>query len=178
MTYFGDEPATIADDGSGIVSGFYDLTILTISDGTDTATAYISLSTEDGSDGFALDVPMAYYPPGWVDGDLYEDVVLNIAVDGEGTVIAETYYAVDPETGATGELYAEPDGIIVPRLLHVDAAGNVSWIPTTDVGLYADLPNLQYVFEPLDTGTPMVVALEVTDFGGNTAAISTLVEVP
>ena len=46
-TYYGDEPATIADDGSGLVSGFYDLTVLHISDGVDTATAYISLSTDD-----------------------------------------------------------------------------------------------------------------------------------
>jgi hypothetical protein len=178
VTYFGDEPATIADDGSGLVSGFYDLTVLTISDGVDTATAYISLTTDDQSDGFGLEVPMAYYPPGWVDGDPYQDVVLSIAVDGEGTVTSETYYAVDAETGAAGELYAEPDGIVVPRLLNVDAAGTVTWIPTSDVGLYADLPNLQYTFEPLDPGTPLVVTLQVTDFGANTAAISTLVDVP
>jgi hypothetical protein len=44
--------------------------------------------------------------------------------------------------------------------------------------LYADLPNLQYTFEPLDPGTPLVVTLQVTDFGANTAAISTLVDVP
>ncbi len=60
----------------------------------------------------------------------------------------------------------------------VDADGNVSWNPTSDVGLYADLPNLTYVFEPLEAGTPIVVTLEVTDFGAHTAAISTAVEVP
>jgi hypothetical protein len=178
VAFFGDEPATISDDGSGIVSGFYDLTILNISDGTDTATAYISLSTDDESDGFGLEVPMAYYAPGWVEGDPIQDVVLNIAVDGEGLVVDETYYAIDPESGATGELYAEPDGIIVPRLMNVDPAGEISWIPTTDVGLFADLPNLQYSFEPLEPGTTIVVALDVTDFGGNFASISTLVDVP
>jgi len=104
--------------------------------------------------------------------------VLSIAVDGEGTVTSETYYAVDAETGATGELYAEPDGIVVPTLLFVDAAGSVTWIPASEVGLYADLPNLQYTFEPLDTGTPLVVTLRVTDYGANTAAISTLIDVP
>ena len=121
---------------------------------------------------------MAYFPPGWVDGDPYEDVVLSITVDGEGTIVDETYFAVDPETGATGELYAEPEGIVVPQVPIVDADGNVSWNPTSDVGLYADLPNLTYVFEPLEPGTPVVVTLEVTDFGANTAAISAVVQAP
>ena len=125
-TYFGDEPATIADDGSGLVSGFYDLTVLHISDGVDTATAYISLSTDDETAaGYGLEVPMAYFPPEWVDGDPYEDVVLSITVDGEGTIVDETYFAVDPETGATGELYAEPEGIVVPQVPIVEADGNV-----------------------------------------------------
>ena len=178
-TYYGDEPATIANDGSGLVSGFYDLTVLHISDGVDTATAYISLSTDDETAaGYGLEVPMAYFPPEWVDGDPYEDVVLSITVDGEGTIVDETYFAVDPETGATGELYAEPEGIVVPQVPIVDADGNVSWNPTSDVGLYADLPNLTYLFEPVEPGTPVVVTLEVTDFGANTAAISAVVQAP
>ena len=127
VVYFGDEPATIADDGSGLVTGVYDLTVLNISDGVDTATAYISLSTDDETDGFGLDVPMAYYPPGWVEGDPYEDVTLSSAFDGEGTVVEETYHAIDAETGTTGELYAEPEGIVVPQVLLVDADGNSSW---------------------------------------------------
>lgn len=178
VVYFGDEPAMIADDGSGLVTGFYDLTVLNISDGVDSATAYISLSTDDETDGFGLDVPMAYYPPEWVEGDPFQDVTLSIAVDGEGTVIAETYYAIDAETGATGELYSEPEGIVVPQVPIYDADGNSAWSPTSDVGLYADLPNLLYTFEPLDAGTPLVMTLEVTDYGDNTAAISTVVEVP
>ena len=178
VTYLGDEPASIADDGSGLISGFYDLTVLTISDGVDTATAYVSISFPDRSDGFDIDVPMLYYPPGWVDGDPYERAVLSIAVDGAGDVIDETYYAVDEQTGSTGELYAEPEGIVVPRVLVVDSAGNSTWTPTSDVGLYADLPNLVYAFEPLPIGTPLVVTLEVSDFGANSAAISTVVEVP
>jgi hypothetical protein len=176
--FFGDEPATIADDGSGVVSGFYDLTVLNISDGIDTATAYISLTIDDASDGYGLDVPMAYYPPGWVDGDPYEDVVLNIAVDGAGDVIAETYYSVDPETGATGELYADPEGIIVPQVLVVGADGELTWQPTSDVGLYANLPDLTYTFEPWESGTPLLVSLTVTDFGGNTATVSGRIDLP
>ena len=152
--------------------------MLNISDGVDTATAYISLSANDETAGFGLEVPMAYYPPGWADGDPYEDVTLSIAVDGEGTIIEETYYAIDAETGAAGELFAEPEGIVVPQVPIFDADGNVSWSPTSDVGLYADLPNLLYTFEPLEAGTPLVLTLEVTDFGAHTAEISTVVEVP
>ena len=129
VVFFGDEPATISDDGSGIVSGFYDLTILNISDGTDTAIAYISLSTDDESDGFGLDVPMAYYAPGWVEGDPIQRRRAQHRGRRRGHVIEETYYAVDPESGATGELYAEPDGIIVPRLMNVDPAGETTVDP-------------------------------------------------
>ena len=47
-----------------------------------------------------------------------------------------------------------------------------------DVGLFADLSNLQYNFERLDPGTSLLVELSVTDYGGNTDAVSTVVEVP
>ena len=121
---------------------------------------------------------MAYYVPGWVEGDPYDDVTLSIAVDGDGNVIHETFYAVDPDTGATGELYTEPGGTIVPEVPIVDADGNETWAPTSDVGLVADLPSLAYEFAPLDPGTSLVLFLEVTDFGSNSAAISTVVAVP
>ena len=68
-TFFGDETAEIADDGSGLVTGFYDLTVLHITDGVDTATAYISLSKDDESGGFSLEVPMAYFSPDDVSGE-------------------------------------------------------------------------------------------------------------
>ncbi len=57
--YYGDETATI--DDAGLVSGSYDLSVLTISDGSETATAYASASTDDQTGGYGLDVPMAYY---------------------------------------------------------------------------------------------------------------------
>ena len=56
--------------------------------------------------------------------------------------------------------------------------GNQTWAPTSDVGLAADLPSLAYEFTPLDPGTPLVLSLEVTDFGNNSTAISTVVAVP
>lgn len=177
-TFFGDETAEIADDGSGLVTGFYDLTVLHITDGVDTATAYISLSKDDESGGFSLEVPMAYFSPDDVSGETLQDVLLRIVVDSDYNVTDETYFIVDPDSGTYGEMTADAAGIIVPRVLTVDIEGNVTWTPTTDVGLFADLSNLQYDFERLDPGTSLLVELSVTDYGGNTDAVSTVVEVP
>ncbi len=177
-TFYGDETAQIADDGSGLVAGFYDLTVLNISDGEDTATAYISLSNDDDTGMYSLEVPVDYYAPGDVGTDTFQEAVLNIVVDADGNVTNETYFAYDPDTGSYGELTADPAGIIVPQTLTVDADGNESWVPTTDIGLYADLPNLAYNFERLETGTPLYVQLSVTDYGANTASIGTIADVP
>ena len=176
--YYGDEPATIADDGSGLVTGSYDLTVLNISDGTDTATAYITLRQRGEGTMFGVDVPMLYYPPGSVEGEPGQDIVLSIVLDPEGNVIDETYYSVDTDTGTVGELSADPEGIVVPQLRTVAADGTETWTPTSDVGLYADPENLTYSFEPLETGTPLVITLTATDFGGHTAATNTLAEAP
>ena len=177
-TFFGDETAHIADDGSGLVTGFYDLTVLHITDGEDTATAYISLSNDDESGGFSLEVPMAYFSPDDVSGETLQDVLLSIVVDSDYNVTDETYFAIEPDSGTYGEMTADPAGLIVPRVLTIDTEGNETWTPTTDVGLFADLSNLQYNFERLDPGTPLLVELSVTDYGGNTDAVSTVVEVP
>lgn len=91
----------------------------------------------------------------------------------------ETHYAFNDETGAADELYAEPEGIIVPQVLSVDPDGNATWSPTSDVGLYADLPAITYDFERLESGEhPFVVSLVVTDYGANSTTISTVVDVP
>ncbi len=79
--------------------------------------------------------------------------------------------------GAVKE-HADPEGIIVPKLLVVAADGTQSWEPASDVGLYADLPNLQYDFETLASGTPLLAQLTVTDFGGNSDSVTAEVLVP
>ena len=60
----------------------------------------------------------------------------------------------------------------MPEVLPSSADGEeAEWIPTSDVGLFADLPLLQYDLEPLPSGTPLYVELTVTDFGGNSDSI-------
>lgn len=177
VTFFGEEQAEVSDDGSGTVLGSYDLTAMTISDGVDTSYAYLTVTWgDDDATSATIDVPLAYYAPG--EAEEYQDVTLTITFDPEsGDVLNETYYAYT-EAGTYGELTADPEGIIVPKLRVVAADGTESWEPATDVGLFADLPNLQYDFEPLESGTQLYAQLTVTDFGGNSDSVSTEVVVP
>lgn len=176
VTYFGSEPADVSADGSGVVSGFYDLTALTMSDGIDTAYAYLDLYYDDSSGVTNIDVPLAYYPPG--EDSAYDDVILSLVLDDNGDIVSETYYVYDPETDTYGELTADPEGIIVPYVELFGADGSDEWVATSDVGLYADLPGIAYDLEPLASGTQLWVELNVTDFGGNTASVGGLVSIP
>lgn len=176
VTFFGEEEAEVAGDGSGDVLGIYDLTVMTISDGIDTSYAYLTLAYDDEAEIATIDVPLAYFEPG--EDEEYRDVTLTITFDpATGDVLNETYYGYT-SAGTYGELTADPEGIVVPKLLVVAADGTASWEPATDVGLYADLPALQYDFVTLETGTPLYAELTVTDFGGNSDSVSAEVVVP
>lgn len=178
VTYLGEEPATIFDDGT--VQGTYDLTELVITDGIDEAIAYVDLQYDPDADVGTLDVPIAYYEPGMTaGGDDYQDALLSIVFDTEtGDVLQETYYAYDDDTGGYGELDTDPEGLIVPEVLVVDADGNETWVPTSDVGLYADLPTLLYELRPLASGTSLRMELGIVDFGGNVAVVTADVPIP
>ena len=179
LTYFGEESAAVDPEGSPLAVGVYDLTALTISDGEDTGYAYLALDVEDGDETASVDVPLAYYAPDDIDGETYQDVLLSIVLEADtGDLISETYYAYDPDSGGYGELTAEPDGLIVPTVLTVGPDGEQSWDPANDVGLYADLDNLTYDFEPLPSGTELQLDLTVHDYGDNSSTLSAIVEVP
>ena len=51
-------------------------------------------------------------------------------------------------------------------------------MPAADIGLYADLPNLQYDLEPLPSGTELYIVLTVTDYGGNSDEVGAYVTIP
>jgi hypothetical protein len=177
VTFIGVEPAAVADDGSGRALGIFDLTVLTISDGQDTAYAYLDMRVDDESGLATIDVPLAYYPPG-DDSAGYDDVLLSLVFDSDGNIVSETYYVYNDETDTYGELTTEPDGIIVPLVYQSNPDGTGEWVPTSDVGLYADLPNLVYDLEPLTSGTQLYVELTVSDFGGNEDFVSAYTAVP
>jgi hypothetical protein len=179
ITFLGQEEASFSTDGSGLAEGYFDLTTMTISDDEDTVNAYLQLLTDDDAGVTTINVPMAYYAPEDVDGETYQDVLLSITTDAETQdVLTETYYAFNADLGTYGELTTDPQGIIVPEVLNVLSDGTEEWLATSDYGLYADLPYLQYDFVRLDSGTELYIELNVTDFGGNTSTVSAYVTVP
>jgi hypothetical protein len=177
VTFIGSEPATVSDDGSGLVTGVYDLTSLTISDGQDTAYGYLDLTVDLEAGVGTIDVPMAYYPPG-DDAGVFGDVLLSLVFDTDGNLLSETYYSYDDDLGTYGELTTDPAGIIVPQVFVVSGDSEGEWVPTSDVGLFADLPSLAYDLETLPSGTQLYVELTVYDFGGNSDTVSAVVTVP
>ncbi|HYF72999.1 MAG TPA: hypothetical protein VD864_09265, partial [Nocardioides sp.] len=180
ITYLGEEIADFADDGAAPeASGNYDLTVMEITDGEDTAYAYVDLDLSDDLSTAFFDVPMTYYASTDPDGQDPRDALLSLVLDIEaGEFVSETIYIYDEESGGYGELAPDPEGIIVPDVLTVTADGEQVWEPTTDVGLYADIANLTYEFVPLESGTTIQADLTIYDFGGNSSTLSSLVEVP
>ncbi len=174
IIFYGEEPGEILRDGTGTAGVIYDLTLLRLSDGEDEAFAYLDLSLDEEENIATFDVPLAYYPPG---SDEYQDVVLSVVMDLDTEEFTETYY-VFQEEGSVGELDADPDGIIVPIVLNQYPDGSLEWIPTTDVGLWAELVNITYEFVPLESGTELYAELTVFDYGGNSDFVSMLDVVP
>lgn len=167
IVFFGEEPGVLGGDGTA--SGFFDMTALSITDGIDTSYAYSSITFQEGQDAFSIDVPLAYYPEGAdPGGDDYQDVILSLVVSAsDGSIQSEVYYTIDAETGAQGELSPDPQGLIFPLVLAQYPDGTSEWVPAAQVGLYAELANLQYSFDPVPSGTDLYVELDVFDFGGN-----------
>lgn len=180
VTYLGEEIAEFTDDGTvAEASGNYDLTVLEISDGEDTAYAYVDLDLSDDLSIAYFDVPMTYYASTDPRGNDPRDALLSMVLDIEaGEFVSETIYIYDEQSGGYGELAPDPEGIVVPDVLTIGADGSQVWEPTTDVGLYSDIANLTYEFVPLDPGTTIQADLTLYDFGGNTSTLSSLVEVP
>ncbi|MDX1691875.1 MAG: clostripain-related cysteine peptidase [Acidimicrobiia bacterium] len=175
------EPVTVTDtggevivDGSPGVFAIHDNSYLELSDGQDTAIAYYALNLDQDT-GFGLvDIPLTYLAPG---SEEPEEILLSVVVDLEsGEIVEEDFYTVDP-SGTYGGLTADPQGLIFPELLLVEN-GEAQWVPTTDVGLFADLPNLQYALIQHEPGTQLYVDMTVWDYGGNSDSTVLLPVVP
>ena len=176
VTYLGEEIADV-DPDTATVYGTYDLTVLTLDDQEDMAYAYLDLDLSDDLAYGYIDIPLTYYAS--YDPDTPQDALLSAVLDVEaGDFVSETLYAYEEETGGYGEVAPDPEGILVPDVLTYTADGESIWEPTTDVGLYADIPYLLYDFEPLESGTELWVELTATDYGGNTATTGTAITVP
>ena len=179
LTYFGEEVADLAEDGTPTASGNYDLTALQLSDGTDSAYAFVDLTLSEDLTTAFFNVPMTYYLAGDQAGEAPQEALLAFVLDIDaGEFTSTTLYGFDEASGTYGELSPAPDDIIVPTVLVVAPDGSSSWEPTSDVGLYADVEALQLEFVPVDSGSTLQVDLNVYDFAGNSSTVSALVEAP
>ena len=95
----------------------------------------------------------------------------------DGDVLSEVYYEINAE-GMIGGLTADPDGLIYPVVLNQYADGSREWLTLSEVGLYADLPFLQYDLVPLESGTELFVELVVYDYSGDSASQTGVVTLP
>jgi len=161
----GEEAGWVSDDGRGLVFAIYDLTILTVSDGIDTAYAYTDFLYDEELDLLLFDVPLVYEPSS-AEGENV-DLVLSLAIDGTTSeVVGEIYFQID-EYGQWSEFTADPSGYIWPIVQVVNDDESLTWVESGEVPLFADLPSLQYSFEPLDPGLTLVAELSIVDYAGN-----------
>ena len=172
----GEEPAEVFElEGETVVGAIYDLTFLELNDGVDSAVAYLALTVDPDSGLVLIDIPLEYQAPGSTER---QDVLLSLVVDpADGIVLEEDFYVVD-QSGTFGSLAADPQGLIFPLVLVVGPDGSAEWQPTTEVGLWSDLPLIQYDFVPLDPGTQLYADLTVWDYGGNFDEFVTFPVVP
>ena len=178
IIYIGEEPGEVSSDGSGVAAAIYDLTVLTISDGEDTDYAYLDLDVDAELEIATIDVPLWYVAPEDFDNDEPpEDVVLSLVLDLDFNILSEVYYSINSD-GTVGELSAEPGGLIFPVVLNEYPDGSSEWVTLSERGLFADLPALQYDFEPLEPGTALYAELVLRDYGGNTASVSMFDVIP
>lgn len=177
IDYIGEKPGVVSTDGSGLAAAFYNLGYLALSDGEDTSLAYLALQQEQNSNSATISVPLDYYAPGSGEGT---SSLLQLGLDAaSGNIVSETYYAYNTGTGTYGELAADPDGEIFPLVQSFNpATGEAPWVPTNDVGLYADLERLEYLVNALPAGVRIVVELWVYDFGGNGDSVSAVITAP
>ena len=182
ITLLGEEPAELGEPGSGEVTGDYDLTALTIDDGSETAFAYLQLSVDEDSGLATIEVPLAYYASSAdVATDASQDVVLSLTVDDDGAVVEETWYAFDNTLGTYGELAPSRQAMIFPLVPNIGSTGTRGWIATTTLGLHADPGDLTYELAPVPSGTHLYAHLAdvgVPDYGDNTATLPTHLVVP
>jgi len=163
-----DGTVTFVGEGQGLYAGNQSiaanpLNVLILDDGQDQAVAYQDISYSEDYNLIILDVPLAYYPP---ESDQYLEIILHLTYNATTEEFTEGFFVFD-ESGTVGEFEADPAGLIVPWMLEWYPDGTTDWVQTSDVGLWADLPNLLYDFQDLDPGTHIYAELQVYDYGGN-----------
>lgn len=175
IVYVAEMPAalTIGEDQASMTAT-YDLTYLTLTNGDDTIAVYQDVSVDPDSGYRTIDVPLEYVAP---DDDTYQDALLSIVVDEEGTIVGEDFYLLD-DSGMYGAMSPDPDATIYPVALVLVGDEEWEYQRTDDIGMAADLPSIQYVFEPLESGTTLVLDADVQDYGQEADTVSVEIPIP
>ena len=170
-------PADIAISGDeASVSGWYDLSYLMLSDGEHEVLAHQDITTDPETGYQTIDVPLEYVAPGDDDED-YQEALLSIVLDAEGTIVEEDFYLLDAESGTFGAMTPDPDAVISPVVLVYDEDG-WAYERTDGDGIAADLPEIQYSIEYFEPGTTLVLDADIQDYGQQTDTVSVEVDIP
>lgn len=165
LVYVLEMPATVMEqDGAVGVGAEYDLTYLTIGDGSEDALVYQSLGIDPGTGHTVIDIPMDYVAPG-DDPSEYRDALMTVVLDEDGSILEQDFYARD-STGSLGAFDPDPDGLLFPIALASTADGEWIYQQTVPDGITADLDALEFFVNDIPEGTELTFDLSVTDFGG------------
>lgn len=178
VTYLGERDGGAFTEGDTLISAEYDFTFLTLSDGTTTVPVFGQYTLDDNTGIATIDVPLVYFEPGKTDIADGQEVVLAVVVDtSTNEVLSRELYSVD-ESGAVGQLYAQPGGRLAAESLNVADNGEQTWLADLEDLVDANTDQLKVAFERLPSGTEMYLELVVVDFGGNEAYASAELTVP
>jgi hypothetical protein len=163
--YVLEMPADLVEqDGQVGIAADYDLTYLLIGDGEDEHLVYQSIGIDPGTGHTVIDIPLDYVAPG-ADPDEYEDALLSIVLDDDGTILEEDLFARDAG-GTLGAFDPDPEGLFFPVALVSTADGDWVYERTGEVGIWADLENLEYIVETVEPGTELALDVSVRDYAG------------
>jgi hypothetical protein len=176
FVYVLETPAEIVTDGTPGVQADYDLTYLTIGDGTTDSVVYQSVGIDPGTGNTVIDIPLDYVAPGDDDSD-YSDGLLSIVLDDDGTIIEQDFFLRD-DSGAMGAFDPDPDGGLYPIAL-VSTEDDEWDYERTDVdGISADLEALEVSVETMPSGEQLVLDVSVQDYSGAEDFSSVVADVP
>lgn len=137
--------------------GAWDLTALVGTQGDVSAPFYYYEQYSSDTGTYTFTTPVLY------DGAylLYYVLVL----DSQFQLISESYFG--EIEGAIGEVQVDDSGTLQPILLAMDDTGEVTQLPL-DTVFDLSAGDISFSFETLEPGNTVLMALEISDFGGNT----------
>lgn len=166
IAILGDVPAQY--DGS-VVQGSWDLSVLTLTQGSVTGFAYLSIQTS-GSSNWAAVIPFEYTAPGR--DPTY--CIRQLIFDASNQLVQDTYYLVTD--AGVGELAPVAGSSVSPLIQLLDANGEVSWALGGEPMNPAQ--EIQLGFNYVNSGVQAFGALVIKNSADQGDLVSSLATVP